>query len=108
MRALVNKNSAFCPDRPSPDDEITTGPLRSWHEAIVDDVDQCWSTDGPAAKGSLQGGQESPSAVAPAVAPTMFILAEGRGPLCGTASQVPTAALEGPEVGLLHEVWSGR
>jgi hypothetical protein len=30
MRAMVNKNSAFCPDRPSPDDEITTGPLRVW------------------------------------------------------------------------------
>jgi hypothetical protein len=62
-RAKVNKNSAFCPDRPSPDDETTTGPLRAWHGHATDDADQClpWSTDGPAAGGSLQGGQETPS-----------------------------------------------
>jgi hypothetical protein len=29
IRATVNKNSAFCPDRPSPHDVITTGPLRA-------------------------------------------------------------------------------
>ena len=93
--ALVNKNSAFCPDRPSPDDEITTGSLRAWHEHATDDADQCWKTDSAAASGSLHEGQENPSTP---LAPTMFIIAHGLSTDAMAAKNLGIEVVGGSEV----------